>query len=109
MASQLAEHTSMLLGERLARFAYSRDGGNAAQGEVLFRSHVQVQCSRCHKIGRRGSEIGPELTNIAAQRDADYLLRSILSPGRIDPEVSQPNDFARLRSDPQGRHPESGY
>ncbi len=87
LASQLAEHTSMLLGERLARFAYSRDGGNAAQGEVLFRSHVQAQCSRCHRIGRRGSEIGPELTNIAAQRDADYLLRSILKPSAdIDPK-----------------------
>ncbi len=71
----------------LKKFRFSRDGGDAAAGEVLFRSHVQAQCSRCHRIGRGGSEIGPELTKIAGKRDADYLLRSIALPSAdIEPK-----------------------
>jgi quinoprotein glucose dehydrogenase len=63
-----------------AKFAYSRDGGDPTRGKQLFNTHVQAQCSRCHKIGKEGSEIGPELTKIASARDADYLLRSIVQP-----------------------------
>ncbi len=68
--------------EKLAKekFAYSRDGGDAQRGKDVFNNHVAAQCSRCHKIGDEGSEIGPELTKIAATRDADYLLRAIAQP-----------------------------
>lgn len=66
--------------EGLKRFTLSRDGGDPVAGETLFRTHGQAQCTRCHRIGRRGSNIGPELTKIATKRDADYLLRSIVLP-----------------------------
>jgi quinoprotein glucose dehydrogenase len=62
------------------KFAYSRDGGDAQRGREIFNSHVAAQCSRCHKVGKEGSEIGPPLTTIAATRDADYLLRAIVAP-----------------------------
>ncbi|WP_436714836.1 HEAT repeat domain-containing protein [Roseiconus lacunae] len=62
------------------QFAFARDGGNAKEGERIFRSDLRAQCSRCHRIGRGGSEIGPELTKIAKKRDADYLLRAVVYP-----------------------------
>jgi quinoprotein glucose dehydrogenase len=62
------------------KFALCRDGGDAAVGEKVFRTHLQAQCSRCHRVGKSGSEIGPPLTTIARTRDADYLLRSIAQP-----------------------------
>ncbi|MCR9292385.1 MAG: c-type cytochrome [bacterium] len=61
-------------------FQLASAGGNQQRGEILFRTHVEAQCSRCHRVGERGSEIGPALTEIGAKRDANYLLRSILEP-----------------------------
>lgn len=71
------QHADQLSAEK---FAYSRDGGDAARGQELFKNHVAAQCSRCHKVGKEGSEIGPALNKIAATRDADYLLRAIAQP-----------------------------
>ena len=54
--------------EKLASFAFSRDGGDAERGRDLFRNHVAAQCSRCHRTGPSGSDIGPELTKIAEKK-----------------------------------------
>ena len=62
------------------KFAGTRDGGDRQRGKELFNTHVAAQCSRCHRIGEEGSDIGPPLTTIAALRDADYLQRAILEP-----------------------------
>lgn len=62
------------------KYEFARDGGDPQRGEELFRTHVQAQCIRCHRVGKRGSEIGPPLGEIAKTRDADYLLRSIVQP-----------------------------
>ncbi|TWT67209.1 PVC-type heme-binding CxxCH protein [Allorhodopirellula solitaria] len=70
-----------------AKYVYSRDGGDAASGKRIFNTNVAAQCVRCHRIGKEGSDIGPELTHVASQRDADYLLRAIVSPSAdIDPK-----------------------
>lgn len=58
----------------------ARDGGDISRGRVLFQTHSQAQCSRCHRVGRKGSDIGPELSRIGKKRDADYLLRAIVTP-----------------------------
>lgn len=80
-AEALREFAKSKVGDAaFARFAFSRDGGDPELGRSIFRSHVGAQCSRCHKIGRSGSEVGPELTEIAAKRDPDYLLRSVIRP-----------------------------
>ena len=60
--------------------SFARDGGDRRRGELLFRTHQQAQCSRCHRVGRFGSDVGPELSQIGAKRDADYLLRAIVEP-----------------------------
>lgn len=56
------------------------DGGNAAKGEVLFYTRTELSCVRCHKVGSQGGEVGPDLSAIAKDKDARYLLESIVFP-----------------------------
>ena len=64
-------------------------GGDASRGETIFRTDLRAQCSRCHRIGKKGSDIGPELTKIATQRDDQHLLRAIVYPSAdIEPKYN---------------------
>ncbi|MGB7346968.1 MAG: hypothetical protein WBD20_22280 [Pirellulaceae bacterium] len=70
-----------------SKFAFSIAGGDRDRGQRIFETHLQAQCSRCHRIGKSGSNIGPELTKIAKKNDSEYLLRSIVHPsGDIEPK-----------------------
>lgn len=68
-----------LTGE-LAKFSFLFSGGIAKNGKQLFKNHIQAQCSRCHRVGDQGSNIGPELTQIGSKRNAQQLLNSIVLP-----------------------------
>lgn len=62
--------------------------GDASRGETLFWSKA-VNCGTCHKIGARGSAVGPELASIGRQRTREELLESLLEPSRrIDPKYA---------------------
>ncbi len=62
--------------------------GNAGRGEKLFWSQT-VNCGSCHKVGDRGTPIGPDLTVIGKQRSRADLLESILEPSRrIEPKYA---------------------
>ena len=52
--------------------------GDAAAGEPLFWG--KGGCGRCHRIGTRGSSIGPNLTRAGRQRSLAYLRESVLAP-----------------------------
>ncbi|QDS93659.1 Cytochrome c [Roseimaritima multifibrata] len=65
---------------KAVRFTYALDGGDRDRGKKLFETHLQSQCSRCHKIGKTGSDIGPDLSKIAKTRDAEHLLRALVQP-----------------------------
>ena len=59
-----------------------------ARGEKLFWSKA-LNCASCHKIGDKGTEIGPELTTIGKLRPREDLLESILEPSRrIEPKYA---------------------
>ncbi|PAY21538.1 hypothetical protein CKO51_00260 [Rhodopirellula sp. SM50] len=82
---QLAQITS----PKFREFTMGLSGGDPARGETIFRTDLRAQCSRCHRIGKQGSDIGPELTNIAKQRDANHLLRAIVYPSAdIEPKYN---------------------
>jgi putative heme-binding domain-containing protein len=62
--------------------------GDVGRGENLFWSKT-VNCGSCHKIGDRGTALGPELTAIGKQRSREDLLESILEPSRrIEPKYA---------------------
>lgn len=66
--------------------AYSecRSGGDPQAGKKIFNTHLDAQCVRCHRVGKKGSTVGPDLAGVATREpaitDPDYLLRSIVDP-----------------------------
>ncbi|WP_417733027.1 PVC-type heme-binding CxxCH protein [Rosistilla oblonga] len=69
------------------KFAFSGQGGDVERGKQIFQTNLRAQCSRCHRIGKRGSNIGPELTKIGKQRDLNHLLRAVVAPSAdIEPK-----------------------
>jgi putative heme-binding domain-containing protein len=49
--------------------------------ELFFDLNNQKRCAICHKLGRMGSEVGPNLALSGAQKSEDELLREIKEPG----------------------------
>ncbi|MCP4332433.1 MAG: c-type cytochrome [Gammaproteobacteria bacterium] len=50
---------------------------SGSDGESLMTRHG---CGACHKFGTQVGAIGPDLSDIGASRDADFLRRSIVDP-----------------------------
>jgi protein SCO1 len=48
------------------------------RGEYSFRTH----CAACHTIGR-GDQVGPDLLDVAAKRDRQWLTRFIVAPDKM--------------------------
>jgi putative heme-binding domain-containing protein len=62
--------------------------GDSGRGERLFWSPA-LNCGSCHKIGERGTPVGPELSAIGRLRARENLLESILEPSRrIEPKYA---------------------
>lgn len=53
--------------------------GNAQRGRKLFHSE-KSKCATCHRTEKAGSLIGPDLSNIGANRSARDLLESVVLP-----------------------------
>ncbi len=64
----------------MAPWLVALNGGNAERGADIFKGRRDVQCSRCHKIDGKGGEAGPELTNIGAKQNREYLLQALVQP-----------------------------
>jgi putative heme-binding domain-containing protein len=56
--------------------------GQADRGVALFASSKSA-CISCHKIGKIGGAVGPELTTIGKQRTVEQLIESLLWPNRL--------------------------
>lgn len=52
--------------------------GDSAAGELLFWG--KGGCGRCHRVGTRGSSVGPNLTRAGRQRSLAYLRESVVAP-----------------------------
>jgi putative heme-binding domain-containing protein len=60
-------------------------GGDWARGRALFYGET-AKCVSCHKVGGRGGEIGPDLSNLI-HRDYTSVYRDIHTPGAaINPD-----------------------
>jgi putative heme-binding domain-containing protein len=62
--------------------------GDPRRGEKLFWSQP-VQCGRCHRVGGRGTSVGPDLSTVGRLRSREDLLESLLEPSRrIEPKYA---------------------
>lgn len=55
------------------------DGGDPHRGRYVFFGQTAA-CSKCHRVGNEGAQIGPDLTKIGAIRQPRDLVESILLP-----------------------------
>jgi putative heme-binding domain-containing protein len=56
--------------------------GDARRGSKLFSSATTL-CANCHRVGRQGVELGPDLDAIGSKYDRPALLRQILEPSSV--------------------------
>ena len=67
------------------RYIPELKGGDWARGRALFHGET-AKCSTCHKVGGRGAEIGPDLSNLI-HRDYASVYRDIHTPSAaINPD-----------------------
>jgi putative heme-binding domain-containing protein len=52
--------------------------GDATEGEKEFWG--KGACGECHRVGGKGSGIGPDLTRVGRQRSLKYLRSSVVNP-----------------------------
>jgi putative heme-binding domain-containing protein len=55
-----------------------------ARGQWLF---TEAGCAACHRFGRTGGVVGPDLSAVGSRFDRRALLESILEPSRVVSEV----------------------
>jgi len=74
--------------EALVAYVRSLGGQNAYTPEApkLFAHN----CAACHKIGKEGGDVGPDLSLIGAARDAGYIKRYITDPSVANPSAAMP-------------------
>ncbi len=60
---------------------------DAARGLRVYTSH---ECSRCHRIGDEGGDIGPDLTGIGDRMTADEFRAWIPNPAAVKPDTEMP-------------------
>jgi putative heme-binding domain-containing protein len=64
--------------------------GDSARGKAVFEG--KGGCLQCHRVGARGSRVGPDLSDIGALRRNVEIERSLLEP---DEEVLPQNRYYR--------------
>ena len=81
--------------------------GNPAAGESVFLG--KGRCSTCHMVNGRGGLVGPDLSNIGAERSLRYLTEALTTPRPHIPPGFQPVDVVttagqRLRGTLKNEH-----
>ncbi|MDP7016377.1 MAG: ThuA domain-containing protein [Pirellulaceae bacterium] len=60
-----------------AKLPLAKQQGDLTRGKAVYKKH----CSKCHRLGAEGENIGPDLTGMAAHPKAE-LLGHVLDPSR---------------------------
>lgn len=65
--------------KQLLAIESSLPAGDAARGKALFASD-RTACAKCHRIGKEGGQVGPDLSTIGRSRARRDLLEALLYP-----------------------------
>jgi putative heme-binding domain-containing protein len=57
--------------------------GDKLRGEAYFFDHAASQCSKCHRVGERGVQVGPSLDDVGLRQTPAQIFESIAEPSRI--------------------------
>ncbi len=79
--SGLAEERELTEAEIKDLAARALKEGDPARGERVYRRR-DLGCTACHAVAGAGGRVGPDLGSIGASAPADYLVESLLHPGR---------------------------
>jgi putative heme-binding domain-containing protein len=61
--------------------------GDVERGRKLFFDVASVQCRNCHRIGGKGTEVGPDLDQVGKKYSRADILDNILNPSKqIEPK-----------------------
>ncbi len=84
-----ADQRAKRLGEVVRPSDILKLAGNRDSGEALFHTTAGIQCRNCHRIGKTGKQIGPDLDHVGKKNDRVKLLESILEPSKnIEPKFA---------------------
>jgi cytochrome c oxidase cbb3-type subunit 3 len=62
--------------------------GDVARGRAVFEG--KGACMQCHRVGRAGSRVAPNLTDIGSLRSAGSLQRSLINPSSQMMPINRP-------------------
>jgi putative heme-binding domain-containing protein len=65
----------------LTQFASTLFGGDKQTGSNIFYTNGSAQCIRCHIVNRKGSNVGPDLSDVGQKYSTEYLLEALVNPG----------------------------
>jgi len=63
--------------------------GNPAAGKQVFAT-ANPACTLCHKVGKSGGVLGPDLSAIGTKRNAAWLMKYLPNPQASDPKNKMP-------------------
>ncbi len=52
--------------------------------------YTEKKCSMCHKIEGVGGKIGPDLSDVGNERDAEWIKGFLKDPKSVKPDTKQP-------------------
>ncbi len=56
--------------------------GDAERGRQIFLNTAGVQCKNCHQIQGKGTQLGPDLTQIGKKFNREQILDAIINPSK---------------------------
>lgn len=66
-------------------------GSAATPGPGETRLFEDKHCLLCHTLRGRGGKVGPDLSQVASRRNADWLFQHFKNPGRMVPGSKMPD------------------
>ncbi|HBN76967.1 MAG TPA: hypothetical protein DD473_14350 [Planctomycetaceae bacterium] len=86
-AAGLDTNMEPLTKEELAQLAQEvQKHGDSARGELIFRRE-ELNCYKCHSIGKSGGNVGPDLSAVGGSSPIDYLANSLMLPSQAIKEA----------------------
>jgi putative heme-binding domain-containing protein len=76
------ERRTRRLGTVVNAAALLKSAGDRGRGRVVFFRTTGASCASCHKVGGKGKDIGPDLSQVAKKNTRAQILDSILHPSK---------------------------